>query len=589
MNSNIYQITEQILLKEKEFCSQDNKLLKNKVMEAAQKGDERLISLLLENKETCQKFFKKVGNAFIFIKEDFCLVLQNTNAFSYGYTRYKQMIGFADANGNLIKNQKDVELVFPYKDAVLAGGQTKDDQKRKEVFYNELLQDKEITNLLAPKVLCNALAFDKENPEGKSVTEFNNENLIIRGNNLLALSSIKERYAGQVKCIYIDVPFNTGNDSFKYNDNFNHSTWMTFMKNRLELAKDLLSDDGNIFINVDYNEAAYLKVLCDEIFGRENLINEIIWRYRTYIGQVKKFFPRKHDNIFWYNKKNLEYFNQGNVGNFEDTPDFKRWKNFLTEDGCIVYGKHPTTDSRFTAYLNKYIKQYGEPKEGEIIYKNSGYVIDDVWEDIIALDAKNKTERIEEFSGSGQKPEALIERILSSVTQPGDLVLDFFLGSGTTAAVAHKMGRHYIGIEQMDYIKTITVERLKKVIAGEQGGISKAVDWNGGGSFVFCELAELNQKYADKIQSCKTEEEITALTEEIKNSDYISTHVIPSQINTQIQEYKDLSLEEKKQFAMEILDKNMLYINASDMEDKSFNVNDADKSFTKSFYSKLSK
>ena len=130
MNSNIYQITEQILLKEKEFCSQDNKLLKNKVMEAAQKGDERLISLLLENKETCQKFFKKVGNAFIFIKEDFCLVLQNTNAFSYGYTRYKQMIGFADANGNLIKNQKEVALVFPYKDAVLAGGQPIGDQKR---------------------------------------------------------------------------------------------------------------------------------------------------------------------------------------------------------------------------------------------------------------------------------------------------------------------------------------------------------------------------------------------------------------------------------------------------------------------------
>lgn len=148
------------------------------------------------------------------------------------------------------------------------------------------------------------------------------------------------------------------------------------------------------------------------------------------------------------------------------------------------------------------------------------------------------------------------------------------------------MGRRYIGIEQMDYIKTITVERLKKVIAGEQGGISKAVDWNGGGSFVYCELAELNQKYAGKIQSCKTEEEITALTEEIKNSDFVSTKIVPSQINTQIQEYKDLSLEEKKQFAMEILDKNMLYINACDMEDKSFNVSDADKSFTKSFYSK---
>ncbi|WP_334686968.1 site-specific DNA-methyltransferase [Mycoplasmopsis felis] len=265
----------------------------------------------------------------------------------------------------------------------------------------------------------------------------------------------------------MDPPYNTGNDSFNYNDSFNHSTWLVFMKNRLELARRLLSEDGVIFVNLDYNEVHYCKVLIDSIFGRQNFINEIIWRYRTYIGQVKTFFPRKHDNILWYKKNNLTFFNQSNVGNYEDTPDYKRWKQYLNNNGEISYGNHPVTDSRFTAYLKKYISQFGEPND--IIYKNSGYVIDDVWEDIIALDAKNKSERIELFSGSGQKPEALIQRILNSTTKENDLILDFFLGSGTTAAVAHKMNRRYIGIEQMDYIQDITIERLKKVIDGEQG------------------------------------------------------------------------------------------------------------------------
>ena len=589
------------------------------------------------------------------------------------------MIGFADANGNLIKNQKDVELVFPYKDAVLAGGQTKDDQKRKEVFYNELLDDKEITNLLAPKVLCNALAFDKENPEGKPVTEFNNENLIIRGNNLLALSSIKERYAGQIKCIYIDPPYNTGGDSFGYNDSFNHSTWMTFIKNRLEIAKELLRDDGVSFISCDDNEQAYLKVLCDGIFGRENFISTLVWlkgnaqndaetiqRNQEYITcysknittnpisklkyeVIEKVFFDEKSKRFYYEGSGITtggeggtlnartnlgftiYYNKEN-GDFIGIEDYDKVLAKTCNDEKIVYkddeellGKgyiiiRPPKKGNKLGCWTWEVKKFNNEKDKIIIRSNkTGYtVLKKEWIDskLVKKDEKgglfanlekalppksfidfvgagNGTSEVKNIFGNkifrNPKSEKLINYFIEISTQPGDLVLDFFLGSGTTAAVAHKMGRRYIGIEQMDYIKTITVERLKKVIAGEQGGISKAVDWNGGGSFVFCELAELNQKYADKIQSCKTEEEITALTEEIKNSDYISTHVIPSQINTQIQEYKDLSLEEKKQFAMEILDKNMLYINASDMEDKSFNVNDADKSFTQSFYSKLSK
>ena len=160
-------------------------------------------------------------------------------------------------------------LAWPYKDCVLEGGQTKEDQKRDEIFWNETLAPDEIDRLLAPKVFTNFKKYDKNGEHalsGKEKIDFSKENLIIKGNNLLALHSLYKRFAGQVKLIYIDPPYNTGSDSFQYNDNFNHSTWLTFMKNRLEVAKDLLSTGGIIFIQIDIREQPYLKVLCDEIF-----------------------------------------------------------------------------------------------------------------------------------------------------------------------------------------------------------------------------------------------------------------------------------------------------------------------------------
>ncbi|WP_211246924.1 DNA methyltransferase [Ureaplasma canigenitalium] len=483
---------------EKYYSTEQNKLLLGNIFVAVNNHDSDFFKLLFHNELMKRTFFSKVDDFWIFNDQKFIDFINLKDFMPDSFTSFKNKIGLVDNKGDFLSEKSDVVLSFPYKDCLLVGSQDKDDQKSTEVMLNETLALDYINHLLQPKVFVNMKRYSKEKVD-ENITFNEKDNLIIKGNNLIALSSILSRFRGKVKCICIDPPYNTGNDSFNYNDKFNHSTWLTFMKNRLELAKKLLRDDGVIFVNLDHNEVHYCKVLMDSIFGRENFVNEIIWRYRTYIGQVKMFFPKKHDNILWYKKKNITFFNQTNVGNYEDTPDYKRWKQYLNNDGEIIYGNHPITDSRFTAYLRKYISQFGEPKNGDVIYKNCGYVVDDVWEDIIALDAKNKTERIELFSGSGQKPEALIERILNSTTQPNDLVLDFHLGSGTTAAVAHKMNRQYIGIEQMDYIESVTVERLKKVIEGEQGGISKMVNWNGGGSFVYCELAKKSQKWIDLI------------------------------------------------------------------------------------------
>ena len=412
------------------------------------------------------------------------------------------------------------------------------------------------------------------------------DNFIIKGNNLFVLHSLLPKYEKRIKLIYIDVPFNTGNDSFLYNDKFTRSTWLTFMKNRIEIAKRLLCEDGSFFIHCDYNQAHYLKVLLDEIIGEDKFMNEIIWRYRTYVGQVKDYFPRKHDTIFWYINEKKPAFNRLNVGNFEDTPDYERWKAYLTEDGKILYGNHPTTDSRFTAYLNKYIKQFGTPNKGDVIYENRGYIVDDVWEDIIALDAKNKSERLASFSGSGQKPEALIERIIDSVTEENDIILDFFVGSGTTIATAHKMKRKYIGVEQMDYIENITVERMRCVIDGDAGGISQKVNWHGGGSFVYCELLKQNEFWIDKIMSAN-ESNIDELYFEILNNPFVVDYKININLIKSAEIYNEfakLSIEDKKRVLITLIDKNNLYVNYSNKDDVSLNVSQEDIEFSKLFY-----
>jgi len=291
------------LLQKDERLVSEGELLKNKVIELAIKLDKDLIKLLLADKQMKEVFFIEVGKATIFDKDKFIRFVSNKQFLPDSYTAFKNKIGLTEEE-EFIKEKKEVVLSWPYKDCVLEGGMTKENQKRDEIFWNEILAPDEISRLLDPKVFTNAKRIDKKGPASAKATagkehKFDGfrtdacpvgsrsdsfgengdikDNLIIKGNNLLALHSLKKRFAGKVKLIYIDPPYNTGNDEFKYNDAFNHSSWLVFMRNRLEVARELLKEDGLIFISIDDNEIHYLKVLMDEIFSRENYLNTFCW------------------------------------------------------------------------------------------------------------------------------------------------------------------------------------------------------------------------------------------------------------------------------------------------------------------------
>ncbi len=290
---NFYNEVLDVLKSDERFFSDDGQLLRNAVYEAAMQMDTKLIKALYANEETRKHFFTDVGGIAVFDKVGFGWVINNREFLPDSYTRYKNKIGLVNNKGEYISASNDVELVFPYKDCVLEGGQTKEDQKRSEIFYNETLAPDEVDRLLDPKVLTNAKRYTADGVEENIVNFDDNDNLIVKGNNLIALSSLLKKYEQKVQCIYIDPPFNTGTDSFQYNDKFNHSTWLLFMKNRLELAKKLLKPSGSIFVNLDDKESAYCRVLLDEVFGRENFISEII------VGTNKAFgFKSTSDGIF---------------------------------------------------------------------------------------------------------------------------------------------------------------------------------------------------------------------------------------------------------------------------------------------------
>ncbi len=295
-------------LLEKEFGSN------LELMNLASQDDDKLLEFLLSNESFKQRFFTALNSAFIFKKEEFLSFL-NLRLLNASYTKFSNKIGLS-THETFIKKDDKVVLNFAFKDCILKGGASKDEDKKNEIFFNEILAKDEIDVLFARKALQNfELIGDlKEN--------LNNANLLIKGNNLLALHSLKKKFANKVKLIYIDPPYNTGNDSFNYNDNFNHSTWLTFMKNRLEIAREFLRDDGVIYVNIDYNEVHYLKVLMDEIFGRENFITQIIWRMGFLSGYktAAKKYIRNYDCILFYSKTKNYFFKKTYIYNKDFPP-----------------------------------------------------------------------------------------------------------------------------------------------------------------------------------------------------------------------------------------------------------------------------
>lgn len=631
----------EVLQQEKRFFSTEGNLLRNTVYEAAMQMDSGLLRLLLDNTDTRSAFFTDVDGMLVFDKVKFGWVISNRQFLPDSYTRFKNKIGLADENEKLLSASGKVELIFPYKDCVLEGGQTKEDQKRNEIFYNESLAPDEIDRLLYPKVLVNAKRYTADREE--SVTRFvDNDNLIIKGNNLLAISSLLKRYEGKIKCIYIDPPYYFNErkeaDSFKYNSNFSLSTWLVFMKNRLDISKRLLAKGGTIWISIGEDGMHYLKVLADDIFGKEHFIGTIPRRTRNGKSDVPFNLSQDFDWLLCYTnvddasapigreveRKYYEtkdfpgqpwrladatsqrtaterpnsYFTMVNPKSGKEYPASEKRTWALTRDtfdyyyekGAIVF----PGDYDFLNIGKPYIRKFKSEDDtaGKLSAVISDFQIQEFLQTLLG-NAKNKdgNSEIDDMFGREEfgyaKPENLIKAIIEVATQEGETVLDFHLGSGTTAAVAHKMGRHYIGVEQMDYIETVTIERLKKVIQGEQGGISKEVDWQGGGSFIYCELGKLNQSFADEIQVAPDADIIQDIYNRILSTGFISCKIDPVDIDNAVADFEALSLDDRKRFLMELLDKNLLYVNLCDIDDVEFTISEADKAFTKSFYKEV--
>lgn len=608
MNKNIFEIVIDTLLKLKKYVSEDGKLLKANVYEDIINMDKDLLFVLISNKKIKERFFQEVNETLIFDKQKFAWFIESKEFLANSYTRYINKIGLTK-NEEFISKSNDVVLNFPYKDCVLQGGQNKEDQKSNEIFHNEIIASDEITRMFTPKILANAKRYTKNGIE-RNIIFNDNDNLIIKGNNLIVLSSLLKRYGEKIKCIYIDPPYNTGSDSFKYNDKFNHSAWLTFMKNRLELAKKLLSNDGFIFVQIDDNEQAYLKILMDEIFGREKFIGTIVYRRRKSQANLSKNLSIIHEYILIYKKSELATLN--NILNNTDSKDYKNPDNDIrgvyktmpcTNKGGSLYtitsptGKKITDEWRFkeeTFYELLNDNRIVFPKKGEgkpryklfLSEKNlKGVIVNSWWDDVATNQDANKD--LKELFGKNvfdyPKSEDLIKKIIEISTKENDTVLDYHLGSGTTCAVAHKMGRRYIGIEQMNYVEDISVKRLSKVIEGEQTGISKALNWKGGGSFVYCELLENANLIINKI-NLATENNILEVKEEVYSDERIIPYVTREELKKADENFKCLSLEEKKMALINIVDKNKLYVNYSDIEDETFEITENDKKFSESFY-----
>jgi len=686
------------------------------------KMDERIIGLLLDREETRKKFFLKVKDAYIFKSKEFKFFIEEHKVFN-SYTSYPNRIGLYDGK-EFIMDRTEVVINFPFKDCILEGGQTteegidtyfeydekvtktqekqgweaetynKKQDKRKEIFFNEILAQDEIDRLLDEKAFVNWRRYTKNGVEEvEEIKRDKNglirENLIIKGNNLLALESLKSQFKGQIKLIYIDPPYyfmdNKDQDSFRYNTNFKLSTWLTFMKNRLEIAKELLKDDGVIFVQIDDDGQAYLKVLMDEIFGQKNYLNTICVKMKNIAGAsgggedkklkkniefillyckdyqfVKSYNPvyeyteiydlvqyYRENNISWkytsvlYYEGDKEYLCSTVDGSGDEikiykriNPIFKSVSQIAKEEGLSereVYYKYMdrifTTampqssirervleviereEDRLELYSIEYIPKSGKnkgkiyeqfykgkklrlvtwlrdvvEKKGDLYYKKD---LKGTFWDGINLNNLSKEGNVR--FPNGKKPEQLIKDIMKLYVEKGDIVMDFFLGSGTTAAVAHKMNIQYIGIEQLDYGKEDAVTRLKNVINGDENGISKDKDinWQGGGDFIYCELAKWNEKAKEEIMNCNSLEELKELFTSLCDKYYLDYNIRVNEFKNKIieeEEFKKLPLEEQKKMFLTMLDLNQLYVQRTEMEDKKYGISEKDQRLTRMFY-----
>ncbi|PUD64412.1 restriction endonuclease [Helicobacter pylori] len=612
-----------------------NHFTKERLVTLIIEHDEKLLTFMLEHENANdykKHFFKIIANSLVFNKEALLECLEKyleIKELDRSFTRFKNKIGLF-SQGGFIKSSELVVLNFPFKDNVLLGNAKDNSTKSNELFYHEILHKNEIDTLLSPKALCRFEMHGQGDLE--SALKDENTNYLIKGNNLIAIHSLKKKFAKQVKCIYIDPPYNTGNDSFNYNDNFNHSSWLVFMKNRLEVAREFLSDDGVIFVQCDDNEQAYLKVLMDEIFGRENFVACFVWektsnslsRIRIKTEYILCYEQTKFGLIFNGDMaeegQDFPILNEVNVKRTLQFPPnsiyFKTFKGVIKPtkfnkmeliDDLRIVNKTNSNMVRINAkfkwtqdkldneiregttfviksdeFSMRYIRKGDREVKASNVFNAECGVTTNIkaTSEIKVLFANSNTDLF-----STPKPEALISRILEIATQENDLVLDFFAGSGTTCAVAHKMKRRYIGIEQMDYIETITKERLKKVIEGEQGGISKKCGFKGGGSFVYAELKEVNSGIKKQILNAKSASECLKIFNDLNLNKRVLKRADNKMDEIHSEEFQNLDLNEQKRKCCASLDSNEDYLNLGDIDEDAWEIDEITKKYNEIFYS----
>ena len=647
---NLFTHLEQVVLRmDSRFCTEDGHLLKNNVVEAALKLDHKLLHYLLADEKLRKQFFREVDGLLVFDKVQFQRFVMNKQFLPDSYTSFKNKVGLTNENGEFLSESREIVLSWPYKDCMLEGGQTKEDAKRNEIFWNETLAPDEINRLTEPKALCNFRRYDSKG-EQEATELLPDDNLIIKGNNLLALYSLRQRFRGKVKLIYIDPPYYfhkpKPSDTFSYNSNFHLSTWLVFMKDRLRMARDLLSENGVILCHIKEDAIHWLKVLMEEIFYADNFVETFIWKNtdnpdslsnksRSSVEYIICFEKKKNTSIAYKGKKtengdapllnsgnnehelvfpagcikfhipdgiypagkpdrvtllnDIEVKNGLNINNVRLKGEFKWSQTLLNEE--VNLGTY------FVVKTNKFSIRFQRP-QGTIMAPEK-FIEDQYLSKAIGVGSNEDASTHLKNMGIGftnSKPESVVAFFVRAMTEERDIVLDFFIGSGTTAAVSHKMNRQYIAVDQMDYIETETIKRMNLVIQGEQGGISQALKWNpqnpdlldgdkyAHNSFVYCELAQANQQLVDEIMAANEPLKLQEVWTLLQEKGFLSYKISPKLINEHAEDFNDLSLDDQKRFLIECLDKNMLYIPYSDIDDEGFTLSENDKHLTRQFY-----
>ena len=612
----------------------DGKVAKDIIVESALNLDTTLLDLLASDQMMAKQFFKKTKDYLIFDKVKFQKFILNKDFLPDSYTQFQINIGLSTEE-DYIKDDDRVVLNWPYKDCVLEGGQDSEDTKRSEIFWNETLAPDEITRLLKPKVLSGVQKFDEKGVKVKKIDLSENNNLIIKGNNLLALHTLKSRYGSRVDVIYIDPPYyfdeNKASDTFSYNSNFKLSTWLTFMKNRLEISRKLLSPKGVIFISTNDEGVYYLKMLCDEVFGNDKYITNFIWKKRSGGGNDSEGVAMDHEYILCYGNvaglRKLEFNDeQLKKYEFEDSKiathgpySLKNLHDYSLQDskglhhdivcpdGSILSGKDyqwkcnkETFDERYeddrivfqqdkNGKWRVQYKIYLYENKGQLIYDENGKIIQkgiipNAMLDGVASNSDGTKDLKTLFPEvkkvfSYPKPVKLIKHLLKIVDNKNAIVLDFFAGSGTTAHATLDLNKEdggnrlFVLIEQMDYIETLTVERMKRA--------TKHFNFNSG--FVYLELLELNQLFISRIKKANGKAQLIDIWKEMLEKAFLGYRASDSKL-LETKTIEKLSETDLKKFLLDAIDNNMLYVPVTEVEDTDYGVDSVTLEYNKQFF-----